>query len=213
MLSHADRSKKQSLSWIDSRLSRFFKLDSAPSSLSEDPLFSRHRLALRENESIKEWEEAVEKAKKNVVTSTDAHIVRKGLSIILADRLGRRIQHMVGQHLKKEGGDLESILESDSFRDITAQALISAASYTPADTHVVHGAIHHLGAKWDEQLSGCLLKSMSFTEEDTVEQWSTPLLKKASAKGAESAKRRRETQNKNSSMPQVPSDHAFALSH
>lgn len=209
MLSHADRSKKQSLSWIDSCLSRFFKLDSSPPSLSKDPLFSRHRLALRENESIEEWEEAVAKAKKNVVTSTDEDIVRKGLSIILADRLGRRIQYTIGQHLKKEGGDLESVLKPDSFRDITAQALIRAVTYTPADTHVVHGAIHHLKAKWDKQLAGCLLESRSFTREE----WINPLLQKASAKGAERAKRRREAQNKNSSMPQVPSDHAFALSH
>jgi hypothetical protein len=217
---HADRSKKQSPSWID--LSGLFGRNSgqdentsclanAPDIPRPDqhPLFSKHRLALRKNESIKEWEEAVEQAKKNVLTSTDAHIVHKGLSIILADRLGRRIQHMVGQHLKKEGGDFKSVLEPDSFLNITAQALISAASYTPADTHVVHGAVHLLNAKWDKKLAGCLLESRSLM----TTEWINPLLKKASAKGAERAKRSREAQNKNNSMPQASSDHALALSH
>lgn len=187
---HADRSKKQSPSWID--LSGLFGRNSGQdentsclANASDIPqpdqhlLFSKHQLALRDNESTEEWQKTVNQAKREAITSTDHDIVRKSLSIVLANRLGRRIQYTIGQHLKKEGGSLESILEPSSFLNITAQALIRAATYTPADTLVVEGAIHHLKTKWDKRLAACLLESRSLM----TAKWVNPLLEKAQKRG------------------------------
>ncbi len=216
-LLHADRSKKQSASWID--LSGLFGHNSGqdentsclantldiPHQPDRHLLFSKHQLALRENESTEEWQKTVNQAKRDAIISTNHDIVRKSLSIVLANRLGRRIQHMVAHRVKESGNSLESVLEPSSFRDITAQALIRAATYTPADVLVVQRAIHLLQTKWASPFALCLLESRSLM----TPEWIEPLLKKAADKGVKMVKIEKDV----NAMPQAHSDHTFTLAH